>query len=66
MTRSDQSPDDAIVSKTAAHLEAVVGMVGICRPQEVELHIVGLILQDLPLKAEACKSAQQQSLRRGF
>ena len=43
-----------------AHLEAVVGVVGVCGPQEVELHIVGLILQDLPLKAEACTNAQQQ------
>lgn len=39
------------------HLEAVVGMVGVRGPQEVELHIVGLVLQDLPLKGEACKSA---------
>lgn len=36
------------------YLEAVVGMVGIGGPQEVELDVVLLVLKDLLLKGQAC------------
>ena len=42
----------ACMALTSAHLEAIVGMVGVCRAKKVELHVVGLIRQDLLLESK--------------